>query len=128
MRIVIQGIADVGDGKVKSSDVHKAVDFTTNAVGRNGGTDKNIAMAKANGEANGQKWTEELNKDAMSIEESRVLKMVKDTFADYFTVDVYEGMAARLESGNLGLVKAPEEKVEASQTVMPVAQVAEVGA
>lgn len=33
------------------------------------------------------------------------MKMVKNVFADYFAVDAYDGMVARLKRGELGLVR-----------------------
>ena len=38
------------------------------------------------------------------------MKMVKNVFADYFSVDSYDGKVARLEHGNLGLRSAPVEE------------------
>ena len=117
MLLVIQGIADVS-GKTSDDEVAKAVDFTYNAVqgnkaeehttdGHTNGT--NGHMNGTNGDAKAKEWVD-VGKDAFSTDEARVLKMVKDTFADYFTVDAYDGLVANLERGNLGLVKATPGK------------------
>lgn len=116
MLVVIQGIADVS-GKTSHDEVAKAVDFTYNAVQgnkpeepttnghTNGVNGTNGHMNGTNGDAKAKEWVD-VGKDAFSTDEARVLKMVKDTFADYFTVDSYDGLVANLERGNLGLVKA----------------------
>ena len=113
MPLVIQGIADVS-GRTTQDEVVKAVDFTYNAVQGNKAEEHttNGHMKGANGHVNGtsgdataKEWIN-VRKDAFSTDEARVLKMVKDTFTDYFTVDSYDGLVANLERGNLGLVKA----------------------
>lgn len=96
------------------TDVRKAVDFTSKAVegpasNLNQFTSPNtdidgINNAKQN--LHGQKW-EDIKRDAMSAEEAKVMKMVKNVLTDYFQADSYAGKVARLENGNLTLVNAP---------------------
>lgn len=69
-----------------------------------------------------------MNKDVFTTDEAKVLKMVKNVFADYFTVDNFDGRVARMERGNLGLVKVDVETASGlraddgpQQSVMPVA-------
>ncbi|KAL9132612.1 MAG: hypothetical protein Q9175_006212 [Cornicularia normoerica] len=111
IRPVIQGIADVRDGKTSQTEISKAVDFTYNAVQRNNPDEREAVLAKLTGtngtatDTEAKKW-QDVGKEAFSTDEARVLKMVKDTFADYFTVDAFDGMVANLERGKLGLVKS----------------------
>jgi len=122
IRPIIQGIADVNGTKTTQAELDKAVDFTFNAVKRNNpdASEAQIkdAVAKqmqngANGHANGtngdvkgKEW-EDVKVDTMTAEEMRVMKMVKDTFKDYFTEDVHDGLVANIKQGSLGLIKAP---------------------
>lgn len=127
MFLVIQGIADV-DGKTDKDAIKQAVDFTYNAVQGKKNTPKNPEGPEA-GEGKtfdkdgknfglteaGPGNYQELEKVEFSPDEARVLKMVKDTFQDYFTVDAFEGLVAHLKRGSLGLVKnTPKAQIEAS--------------
>ena len=117
--LVIQGIADVS-GKASHDEVAKAVDFTYNAVQGNKSEEHTNTKGHMNGindDAKAKEWVD-VGKDAFSTDEARVLKMVKDTFADYFTVDAYDGLVANLERGSLGLVKAaPGEQKDIKKLV-----------
>jgi hypothetical protein len=123
--LVIQGTADVKGSlgsKITQTEIAKAVDFSFNKV--QGSSENN----KANGHAteNGQQ-TAAIGKEDFSTDEQRVLKMVKDTFADFFTVDVYYGMVANLQKGSLGLVKTvPTAMVDAKQSVVEAKPIAVV--
>lgn len=77
---------------------------------------------------NGQIWTKELKSDEFDLAEAKVLKMVKNVFADYFAVDEYEGMIARLESGNLGLNKVKFDSKGETEQPVTVAATAKVSA
>lgn len=114
--LVIQGRADVDDGKTSQTDVSKAVDFTYNAIQDNK-PEKQDAVNGINGEKSGaeaQKW-QDVTKDVFTTDEAKVLKMVKNVFADYFAVDTFDGRVARMERGNLGLVKVGAETAPAHQ-------------
>lgn len=126
IRPVIQGIADV-EGKTSQAEVSKAVDFTFNAVQRNNTEEHGAVLQKLNGpngnafdptDLKAKEWVDVVN-DALSTDEQRVLKMVKDTFQDYFTVDSFDGMVANLKRGSLGLVKAaPGDQADKKQPVI----------
>lgn len=126
MLLVIQGIADV-EGKTSQAEVSKAVDFTFNAVQRNNTEEHGAVLQKLNGpngnafdptDLKAKEWVDVVN-DALSTDEQRVLKMVKDTFQDYFTVDSFDGMVANLKRGSLGLVKAaPGDQADKKQPVI----------
>ena len=86
-------------------------------------------MNGINGEksgANAQEW-QDITKDVFTTDEAKVLKMVKNVFADYFAIDSFDGRVARMERGNLGLVKVGAETAPGNhaddhrQPVMPVA-------
>lgn len=65
-----------------------------------------------NGHTNGtnsQQWAD-VNEEAFTNDEAKVLKMVKHVFADYFSEDSYDGRMARLERGKLGLVEMDKGK------------------
>ena len=128
MLLVIQGIADV-DGKTSQAEVAKAVDFSYNAV--QGSKPEEPKQNGINGTASrptdgkGKEW-EDVKNDVLYPDEQRVLKMVNDTFQDYFTVDAFDGMGANLKQGSLGLVKsapanqnqpAVQPKVEAQPVI-----------
>lgn len=106
--LVIQGIADV-DGKTSQAEVTKAVDFSYNAVQRSKPEEpkQNNVNGTACGptDGKGKEW-EDVENDALYPDEQRVLKMVNNTFQDYFTVDAFDGMVANLKQGSLGLVKS----------------------
>ena len=102
--LVIQGTADVRDAMIPQADISKAVDFTYNAVQGNT-PEKPTSTNGTATDAETNKW-QDVGEEAFSTDEARVLKMVKATFADYFTVDAFDGMVANLERGKLGLVKA----------------------
>ena len=123
--LVIQGIADVDDSRASKEEISKAVDFTYNAVHHNTPKEREAIVQKmeesnndgAAGAANGEskQWKNVMN-DALNTDERRVMKMVKDVFADYFTVDAFNGMVANLKHGSLGLVKtASGDKLEDKQ-------------
>jgi hypothetical protein len=61
---------------------------------------------------NGQRWTNTLKDQDFDAEEARVMKMVKNTFKDYFTVHSYEGYTAKLVSGQLGLEPSTDPQSE----------------
>ena len=89
------------------ADVSKAIDFSYNAVNQRKTpegqkVDNFQSVNGAEYDKNGQKW-QDVNDDAFSAEEAKVMKMVKNVFADYFSVDIHGGKVARLERGNLGL-------------------------
>jgi hypothetical protein len=101
------------NGQIPKADVSKAIDFTYNAVQGNNHEEREAVPHKMNGindqacgptDAKAKEW-EDVGKDAFSTDEGRVLKMVMDTFKDYFTVDAYDGLVANLQRGSLGLVK-----------------------
>lgn len=112
IRPVIQGRADVDDGMISHADVAKAVDFSYTAVqgkkpGEGGREAKGFQSVNgAEYDRHGQQW-QDVADDAFSAEEAKVMKMVKNVFADYFSADSFHGKAARLERGNLGLRDAP---------------------
>ena len=56
------------------------------------------------GTADDKQWKNVMN-DALNTDERRVMKMVKDVFADYFTVDAFDGMVANVKHGSLGAEK-----------------------
>ena len=98
---------------ISQADVAKAVDFSYNAVqGNKPEEQKANGFQSVNGseyDKQGQQW-QDVAEDAFSTEEAKVMKMVKNVFADYFSVDSYDGKVARLEHGNLGLRSAPVEE------------------
>lgn len=114
------------NGTTSQAEISKAVDFTYNAVQRKNTEEQEAALQKSNGtngnasgptDTKGKEWVEVNN--ALSTDEQRVLKMVKDTFQDYFTVDAFDGMVANLQRGSLGLVKAtPGAQVDNKQPVV----------
>ena len=71
--------------------------------------DKFQSVNGAEYDKQGQRW-QDVNEDAFSAEEAKVMKMVKNVFADYFSVDSHGGKVARLERGNLGLHSLGAEK------------------
>ena len=105
---VIQGRADVEDGMTSHADVTKAIDFSYHAVQQGKEApegqrvDKFQSVNGAEYDRHGQRW-QDVSEDAFSAEEAKVMKMVKNVFADYFSVDSHGGKVARLERGNLGL-------------------------
>ena len=90
------------------ADVTKAIDFSYNAVQRGKKpsegqrVDNFQSVNGAEYDRHGQRW-QDVTEDAFSTEEAKVMKMVKNVFADYFSVDSHGGKVARLEHGNLGL-------------------------
>ena len=129
---MIQGTADVRDGKISEGEISKAVDFTYNAVNRNNPEERKVVLEKLTSgpapDEQSKEW-QDIEKDAFSTDESRVLKMVKGVFADYFSADAFFGFVANLERGRLGLVKsAPNQrasgdgdgKLQAAVDVVPV--------
>ena len=92
------------DAMIPQADISKAVDFTYNAVQGNA-PEKPTTTNGTAPDAETNKW-QDVGEEAFSTDEARVLKMVKATFADYFTVDAFDGLVANLERGKLGLVKA----------------------
>ena len=98
---------------ISQAEVAKAVDFSYNAVqGKKPGGQKVKDFQSVNGaeyDKHGQQW-QDVSEDAFSKEEAKVMKMVKNVFADYFSVDSFNGKVARLEHGNLGLSNAPAEE------------------
>ena len=110
---VIQGRADVDDGMISQADVAKAVDFSYNAVQEKIPRERKVNnFQSVNGveyDKHGQQW-QDVEENAFSAEEAKVMKMVKNVFADYFSADSFNGKVARLERGNLGLRDAPAEE------------------
>ena len=96
------------DGLTSHADVTKAIDFSYNAVQQKKKAqeeqkvDNFQSVNGADYDKHGQKW-QDVNEDAFNAEEAKVMKMVKNVFADYFSVDSHGGKVARLEHGNLGL-------------------------
>ena len=90
------------------ADVSKAIDFSYNAVQQKKEAPKGQKkdnFQSVNGaeyDKHGQKW-QDVTEDAFSSEEAKVMKMVKNVFADFFSVENHGGKVARLERGNLGL-------------------------
>ena len=92
------------------ADVTKAIDFSYHAVQQGKqpppeGQRVDKEFQSINGaeyDRHGQRW-QDVTEDAFSTEEAKVMKMVKNVFADYFSVDSHGGKVARLERGNLGL-------------------------
>ena len=90
------------------ADVSKAIDFSYNAVqqkkklAEGQKEDKFQSVNGAEYDKNGQKW-QDVTEDAFSAEEAKVMKMVNNVFADFFSVEKHGGKVARLEHGNLGL-------------------------
>ena len=90
------------------ADVTKAIDFSYHAVQQGKKApeaqkvDKFESVNGAEYDRHGQRW-QDVSEDAFSAEEAKVMKMVKNVFADYFSVDSHGGKVARLERGNLGL-------------------------
>lgn len=124
--LVIQGRADVDDGKTSQTDVFKAVDFTYNAI-QDSRLEKQQAIHGEKIGANTQEW-HDVTEDTFTTDEAKVLKMVKNVFADYFAVDNFDGRVARMELGNLGLDKVGAETAPANhkaenqhQPVVPLA-------
>lgn len=101
------------DGMVSQADVAKAVDFSYKAVQGKKPKGQNVTdFQSVNGaeyDKHGQQW-QDVAEDAFSAEEANVMKMVKNVFADYFSVDSFDGKVARLEHGNLGLHSVPAEE------------------
>ena len=109
-------MADV-NGQASQAEVSKAVDFTFKAVQRKSLEEREVVLEKLKAVSDGtfapndkqaQEWVGVV-KDAFSTDEDRVLKMVKNVFADYFSVDEHGGLVANLEKGNLGLVQLTSE-------------------
>ena len=109
MLLFIQGIVDVND-KVTQAD------FSFKAYQGNNAEESDAVFPKGNGNGgNGgnassptdakTKERVDVEKEVFSTEEQRVLKTVKDTFQDYFTVDTFDGIATNLKRGSLGLIK-----------------------
>lgn len=85
---VIQGIADV-PGRTTHREILDAVAFSTNVVGpKTEGTD--------------QGWVEK-DHGALSRDEEEVGRVMNNLAKAYKAQDVYEGLAARLKRGELGL-------------------------
>ena len=61
-------------------------------------------------------WKTVVN-EALEDEERKVMTVVKNVFADYFTVDAFDGMVANLKHGSLGLVKTSIEETESGEKV-----------
>ena len=97
---------------ISQADVAKAVDFSYHAVqGQNPEVQKVKNFRSVNGaeyDKHGQQW-QDVAEDAFSTEEASVMKMIKNVFSDYFSVDSFKGKVARLEHGNLGLHSPPAE-------------------
>nr|UVI58154.1 halogenase [Aspergillus roseoglobulosus] len=91
IRPVIQGIADV-PGRTTQREVLDAVAFSTNVVEPNSGEQQ-------------QSWVEK-DHDVLSRDEEEVGKVMNNLARAYKARDVYEGLAARLERGTLGLQAA----------------------
>ena len=115
MATVIQGRADVADGKTSEDDVTKAVDFSYHAVqGKPPQGPKVDNSQSGNGAENGKhvQQGEDATTRAFTNEEPKFISIVKNVFTDYFTVNSHGGMVARMEHGNLGLRSlAPESKL-----------------
>ena len=119
------------DGKVSESEVTKAVDFTYNAVqrqnpeGAEGVLQRPTETKRAPNDMGAKEWTD-VDDEALNKHEAGVLKMAKNIFGDYFTVDTFDGMVANVERGNLGLRKAPMKTGtpggEAMDAMQPVTQ------
>ena len=67
-------------------------------------------------DADSKNWKHVVN-DALEADERKVMKMVKNVFADYFTVDAFDGMVANLKHGSLGLVKTGTVKTETGEMI-----------
>ena len=89
------------------------MDFTYSAVQGKDNKPESPAVNGASGVnghtngTNGQQW-QDIKADAFTNDEAKVLKMIKDVYADYFSQDTYDGRVARVERGNLGLVAAKQ--------------------
>ncbi|KUL83536.1 hypothetical protein ZTR_10554 [Talaromyces verruculosus] len=103
IRPVIQGISDV-TGKTTHDEVSRAVDFTTEAVGKTKPDDSANSSSQA-----GPQFTDTIQQGSLTKDEAKVLHMVKNVFKDFFVADVYNGYRAKLERGSLGLEKVNTE-------------------
>lgn len=102
------------DGKTSKEDISKAVDFTYNAVHGKPPKEREADVQKleesnsGTADSDSKQWKSVMN-EALNTDERRVMKMVKDVFADYFAVDAFDGMVANVKHGSLGLVKTVPE-------------------
>ena len=107
---VIQGTADV-NGKIPQAEISAAVNFTLDAVQRNGEADKVEGMErmqKVNGNQTSigdDKWVDVVE-SKMTQDETRVLKMINNVFNDFVSVDNHGGLKAVIQRGSLGLEPA----------------------
>lgn len=106
IRPVIQGIADIG--KSSQAMVDKSNDFTYNAIEKStvdGKAPKGFGLKEA-GKGN---W-EAPEAEDLDKHEQKILKMIKNVFKDFFDADSFNGMVARMDRGNLGLIPADGTK------------------
>ncbi|KAH8691645.1 radH flavin-dependent halogenase [Talaromyces proteolyticus] len=117
IRPVIQGLSDV-NGKATHNDVSHAVEFSAEA----------LAKSKADVELDSKLYTDSIEKEALTHEEQRMLRMVKHVFRDFFAANIYDGLRANLVRGNLGLEKIGTKSVSPDErfvdTAVEAAQVA----
>ncbi|KAL8795410.1 MAG: hypothetical protein Q9195_002151 [Heterodermia aff. obscurata] len=125
IRPVIQGIADV-DGRISKEEVYKAVDFTYNAVNQNKQPEERKAVVQelqnSDDQAEGAKGTHSTTwkavaNEVLEDEERKFMKLAKNVFTAFFTVDAFDGMVVNLKHGSLGLVKSETVETETGEKV-----------
>ena len=101
--LVIQGLADI-NGKASKEEITEALEFTRNAI-ESKNHEERQPWVEGEKEGGSGEWTDVKEND-LRADEAHMLKSAHGTFKDYFSVDEYAGLVARLERGSLGLIKA----------------------
>lgn len=110
------------NGKTTHDEVSHAVDFSTGALGKP--REEKSAASKQQGAL----FTDSIEKEDLTHEEQRMLRMVKNISRDFFAANIYDGLKANLVHGRLGLEKIDtaslpknEKLVESQMSVGKVA-------
>lgn len=85
------------NGKTTHDEVSNAVDFSTGALGK----PRDTTASKPQGAL----FTDSIEKEELTHEEQRMLRMVKNISRDFFAANIYDGLKANLVHGRLGLEK-----------------------
>lgn len=87
------------NGKTTHDEVSHAVEFSTGALGKP--REEAVVAPKLPGAL----FTDSIDKEELTHEEQRMLRMVKNISRDFFAANIYDGLKANLVHGELGLEK-----------------------
>jgi len=98
------------NGVTTHEEVSHAVEFSTDALGK--------PRKLATPEPKAALFTEGIEKEGLTHEEQRMLRMVKNIARDFFAANIYDGLKAKLVHGRLGLEKVDTSTLPKTEKIL----------